>query len=376
MFLHGEVNHLKNNHYYVCSLDYKIYYGTSAGALNQSATIGIARTSVGAPGTLPEDYTGSLPVYEFTPHDLVFNTPVTIRMPALGNAPSAEILMASPGGDWQVYDAAVSGGFAQWQRNSFSWGIGPFACAPSNSAPYSAGNPDPYPCSQPRGYATASATPTSAITRRTPGSDFGNSTGSAGSWEVNQPGTVRLTINYQAAPDCENPRARLLRWNLSVPLGTPGRLQTLFDGPVPLIPTTLTNPPANGGGTYVRGVGSTSRDVSFSHLDNGTSVFGYSFSCNRPFRTARWGGDLLTFVAALPVPSATYTVGGTVGGLTGTGMVSVAASLAWTGIVRLAIPGGVPPNAPSAIKDPIGAHFPTPARHGPICSPSSGNCSR
>ncbi len=292
-----------------------------AGALNQSTTIGIARSSVGAPGTLPEDYSSSLPVYEFTPHDLVFNTPVTIRVPASGNSTSAEILMASPGGNWQVYDAAVSAGFAQWQRNSFSWGIGPFACAPSNSAPYSAGNPDPYPCSQPRGFATASATPTSTITRRTLGSDFGNSSGSAGSWEVNQAGTVRLAINYQAAPDCENPRARLLRWNLSVPLGTPGRVQTLFDGPVTLTPTTLTNPPANGGGSYVRGVGSTSQDVSFSHLDNGTSAFGYSLSCNRPFRTAQSGGDLLTFVAALPVPSATYAISGTVSGLTGTGLV-------------------------------------------------------
>ena len=288
-----------------------------AGALVKPTLLGIARTSAGAPSTLPEDYAGSRPTYEFTPHDVVFNTPVTIRMPAPGSTPGTDIFMASPGGDWQLYDSTVSGGFAEWQRNSFSWGIGPFVCAPSNSSPYSASNPDPYPCSQPRGYATASATPSSAIIQQTVGNPFG----SAGSWLVNQAGTVTLTLNYQAAPDCENPRAKLLRWNPADPLNTPNRVKTLFDGPVVLTPTTLTQPLTSGGGTYLRGVGSTRHDVAFSHLDNGTSAFGFSFSCNRPFRTVRTGGDLLTFVAAVPVPPVSYTIGGTASGLTGTGLV-------------------------------------------------------
>ena len=290
-----------------------------AGALSNPTVIGIARSAAGAPATLPDDYaaTASMPTYEFTPHDLVFNTPVTIRMPTSGSATSTEVLMASPGEDWQVTDARISGAFAEFQRNSFSWGLGPFACAPENRAPYSSGNPDPYPCSQPRGYASASATPATAITKRTAGSADVNS-GSAGSWEVTQASTVRLTLNYQAAPDCQNPRAKLVRRN---PAGTPGPVQTLFDGPVALTPTTLTNPYAFGGNTYVRGVGSTSYDVSFSHLDNGNTAFGYSFSCNRPSRPTRGGGDLLTFVAAIPVPTVTYAIGGTVSGLTGAGLV-------------------------------------------------------
>ena len=289
-----------------------------AGALVEPTLLGITRTSEGAPSTLPEDYAGNRPIYEFTPHDVVFNTPVTFRMPVSASTPGTEIFMASPGGDWQLYDSIVSGGFAEWQRNSFSWGTGPFVCAPSNSPPFSSSNPDPYPCSQPRGYATASATPTSAITQQT----AANPSGSAGSWLVNQAGTVTLTLNYQAAPDCENARAKLLRWNPADPLNTPNRVKTLFDGPVVLTPTTLTQPLTSGGGTYVRGVGSTSHDVAFSHLDNGTSAFGFSFSCNRPFRTARTGGDLLTFIAAIPVPAPTvsYTIGGTVSGLTGTGL--------------------------------------------------------
>ncbi len=291
-----------------------------AGALDKPTEIGISRSAVGAPTPLPEDYvaTAAAPIYEFTPHGIIFNKPVTIRVPTSSSAPNAEILMASPSEDWQATDAVVSGGFAQWQRNSFSWGFVP-ACAPSNNAPYSSSNPDPYPCSIPSGYASASATPTAAITKMM-SNDLGVFSGSAGSWTVNQASTVRLTINYKAAPDCQNPRAKLVRRS-PTPQGALGPVQTLFDGPVSLTPTTLTNPYVFGGGSYVRGVGSASYDVAFSHLDNGTTLFGYSFSCNRPFRPANRGGDLMTFVASIPVPTATYTVGGSVSGLSGTGLV-------------------------------------------------------
>lgn len=291
------------------------------GALDKPTDIGIARSSAGAPAELPEDYTATAatPIYEFTPHDLVFNAPVTIRVPTAIGTPNAEVLMASPGEDWQVMGARVSGGFAEWQRNSFSFGLVP-ACAPANRPPYSSANPDPYPCSIPSGGAAASATPPTAITRRTSG-ELDIWSGSAGSWAVNAASTVRLTLNYRAAPDCQNPRAKLLRINLAVPSGTPGRVQTLFDGPVALTPTNLTNPYAFGGGTYLRGVGSTSYDVAFSHLDNGTSAFGYSFSCNRPFRPVHSGGDGLTFIAAIPVPTVTYAIGGSVSGLVSAGLV-------------------------------------------------------
>ena len=77
-----------------------------AGALDQPTEIGIARTAVGAPDTLPDDYTATAaaPTYEFTPHGLVFNTPVTIQVPSSSSATSAEVLMASPGEDWQVME--------------------------------------------------------------------------------------------------------------------------------------------------------------------------------------------------------------------------------------------------------------------------------
>lgn len=137
-----------------------------AGALAQPTTIGIARSAAGAPA-LPEDITPAGSVYEFTPHDVIFNAPVTIRIPLPANAANAEALMASPGGDWQVQEATlVTSQVAEWQRNSFSWGFYGYASHPSNSAPYSSSNPDPYPCwPGPSGGTDASATPASAITR-------------------------------------------------------------------------------------------------------------------------------------------------------------------------------------------------------------------
>ena len=68
-------------------------------------------------------------------------------------------------------------------------------------------------------------------------------------------------------------------------------------------------------GTVTSGVG-TSFDVPFTHLDNGTSLFGYTFSCNRPSRPTRSGGDVFSFLVAIPVPSATFAIGGTVSGST------------------------------------------------------------
>ena len=288
-----------------------------AGALDEATTIGIQLSSSGSPD-LPEDVSPG-PIYEFTPHDVVFNAPVTIRMPVPNGADGTEVFMASPGGEWQSYEATVTGGFAEWQRNSFSWGL-VAVCAPSNNYPYSSTSPDPYPCSSPRGGANATATPAQAITRIAYDYFSGNYSGSAGSWTVTEAGTVHLTLNYRAAPDCENGHVKLIRWNPADPLNTPNRVQTLFDQAVPLTQTPFPNPPGIGG-THIKAAGSTTVDVAFSHLNNGTTAFGFTFSCNRPFRSAHTGGDLLTFVSSIPVPSVTHTIGGMVSGLTGTGLV-------------------------------------------------------
>ncbi|WP_296445207.1 beta-propeller fold lactonase family protein, partial [Rhodoferax sp. UBA5149] len=298
-----------------------------AGALSQSTTLSIARSSVGAPTTLPEDNPPG-PIYEFLPHGLVFSKPVTIRMQVPGNATGSTVFMASPGQDWQAYGTTVAGGFTEWPRNSFSW---MFAgnCQPHNSSPYSASNPDPYPCVYPAGSTTASATVASDITAipNLVPTYFSPVANNPISWVVNQATTVQLNLRYAAAPDCQNARVKLIRWDPAAPLSTPNRVTTVYDQPVVLTPTTFTQ---TVGGSYVRGVGNTIVPIAFSYLDNitlgtngsqGTHAFGYSFSCNRPLRPTLSGGDVLTFIAAIPVPSVTYTIGGAVSGLSGAGLV-------------------------------------------------------
>jgi alpha-tubulin suppressor-like RCC1 family protein len=290
-----------------------------AGALTQPTTIGIARSAAGAPAA-PTDNAPAGPIYEFTPHDVLFNAPVTLRMPVPNGAASAEVFMASPGEGWQVNDVVTTAGVASWQRNTFSWGMTGMPCAlPAN-------NTDPYPCSYPMGAAAASATPAAAITRVVPGS-AGFASGNAGSWTVNQAGTVSLTLNYRAAPDCGHNgvpltgHVKLIRWN---PAASPRVVQTVFDATVSLTPTQLQIPAGSfsdgAGGPAMRGVGSTTVDVS-AHLTDAVNVFGFSFACNRPGKPVHRGGDLLTFIGALPPPVGPFTLGGTFIGLAGAGLV-------------------------------------------------------
>ncbi len=302
-----------------------------AGALGQPTSLSITRSSLGAPALPADNVPG--PIYEFLPHGLVFDAPVTLRLPVPDGATGSTVFVAGPGEDWQEGDATAGDGFAEWQRNSFSWGTFGGNCQPVNRSPYSASNPDPYPCAYPRGSASASASPATALTpvpNPIP-TYFSPVADNPVSWVVNQATTVQLTLRYAAAPDCQNPRLKLLRWDPAAPLSTPDRVTTLYDQPVVLTPTTYSVVPgAPGLGTYVRGSGSTTLAVAFTHLDNltlgtnghqGTHAFGVSFSCNRPFREVRTGGEVLTFVSKIPDPGATYTVGGAVTGLTGTGLV-------------------------------------------------------
>ncbi len=285
------------------------------GALAEPTTIGIVRSAVGAPTPLPTDNPPATPVYEFTPHDLVFGAPVTIRMPVPAQAVGQEVFMASAGGDWQVNAATVTAGVAEWQRNSFSWGmLGVDCILPAN-------NTDPYPCVYPRGSATAGAAPAAAITRSAHSTPFGD----AGSWVVNQSASVTLTLRYEAAPDCGvngSGTVRLLRWNPAV---SPRVVQMLLDDvPVTLTSTPVTMPPgvlaSSGGGPTLRGMGSTTFDVS-AYLTDATNAFGFSFACARPGRSTQRGGDLITIIGPMTPPVGPHTLGGTVSGLTGAGLV-------------------------------------------------------
>ena len=296
---------------------------TSRGAsrcIEPADHLGIVRNPpVGAPAPLQEGNAPAGPVYEFTPHDLVFNVPVTIRMPVPANGVGLEVFMASLGADWQVNNATLVNGFAEWQRNSFSFSMAGLACAPQPG--------DQYPCSYPSGGATVTATPSTAITQIAPGW-LNFQSGSAGSWRVNPPGgTVSVTLHYRAAPDCSDAEigglsghVKLIRWNPAVPLNTPGRVTTVFDQPVTLTQEQVIPPigtMSHGGGPTFRGVGSTTVDIS-SHLGDATNAFGFTFSCQRPGRPVISGGDLITIIGPMAAPVGPYTIGGTVSGLTGT----------------------------------------------------------
>lgn len=287
-------------------------------ALDQPTPIGIVRSLAGAPTLLPEDKLPTGGIYEFTPHGLVFNKPVTIRMPVPPNSFPSEVFMASLGGGWQENGAIVTGAietglFSELQRNSFSWGMIAGNCSPVDSLPY--------PCVYPRGATTATATPEMAITPiPNPIRPYFNpNEDNPISWVVNGPGTVQLTIRYAAAGDCENGRVKLLRWNPATPINTPGRVQTVFEQQH--VELTLTYF-FLGAISYPRMVGRTVIDIaSYPYLSDATNAFEYSFSCNQPSRPAWSGGEVLTFIGSMPAPSVTHTIGGTVNGLTGSGLV-------------------------------------------------------
>jgi 6-phosphogluconolactonase len=277
-----------------------------AGALDQPTTIGIARSSSGAPATLPDGSPANA-IYEFTPHGLVFNKPVTIRVPVPANTPGTEVFIAGVGEGWQLYDSTVTNGYSQWQRNSFSWAMSFFCAPPAN---------DLYPCVHPKGYTTLSAAPSTAITRVSPG------IGNGGSWTVNGPGTVNMSLHYESAPDCAGNKVKLIRWNPAI---SPRVAVTLLDNvSVTLTPTPVTPPlggfASTGAGPTIRGQGSTTFDIS-AYLTDALNAFYFSFSCQRPGHPIEIGGDLITVAGALPAPTGPFNIGGTVSGLTGSGLV-------------------------------------------------------
>ncbi len=126
-----------------------------AGALTQPTTIGIARSPGGWPLPLVEGTTPAGSIYELTPHDVIFDKPVIIRLPAPNGVTDPQALVSSFNEGWQRTDVAVNGNHAEMERNIFSWFYLVGACA------YDVG--EIYPCAMPRGYSFATATPANAI---------------------------------------------------------------------------------------------------------------------------------------------------------------------------------------------------------------------
>ena len=216
-----------------------------AGALASSTTLTITRSSAGAP-TL----TGSLQpaggVYEFTPHGLVFASPVTITFPLpTGSTPgtTTTVLMASPGDeDWSAQDATVVDGKAVVQRNRFSWGMFT-GCAWTEPAPASG-------CVVSSGATHVSATPTAALV---PIGFTGvpvNAQGYLQNFDLTQAAPLSFRVRYSAVQGCSGGTLQLFRQGVHpvyhTMIGTRELVQTIG---APMLEHTGTAPFMRSSGT-------------------------------------------------------------------------------------------------------------------------------
>lgn len=269
-----------------------------AGALRANTTLTITRSGAGAP---PRD--GFLPapaaIYEFTPHGIAFEIPVTIRLPVPAGTLGPAAWFASTDASWQESEITVAGGFASVQRNTFSWGMVIAACSIPAGAP-----PNPDRCFSPRGHTSVAANPANALTL-TGYSNAYNSSG--GSFRLDAAATLTLTAVYNLWPSCGNARLTLYRRQLD---RSPDVLETLYDQPV------LLHTGAHGG----NGAGGTTvlPPIALNHLDNGRHMLASYVSCQRidGFQARYYDASVIN--VAVPVPASTQTIGGTVAGLNGT----------------------------------------------------------
>ena len=289
-----------------------------AGALNQATTIGIARSSAGAPPA-PEAYPAAGFVYELTPHGLTFNSLVTVRAPLPSGAVEPLVFMASAGEGWKLLDAQLVNGMAEWQRNSFSNLLMGAVCTVPNAMVN-----DPYWCRWASSNARVTATPTTALVQ----TSFGDPIrGDAGSYRVDQAATLQFKTTFGIAGNCSNATATLKRFPYE------GSATRTWGAPV-IVQTKVPALTVNGG--MLRGV--ETFNFPFDYLSklagpnlfsivinfdcpgvahSGSTVTGWDYSNRR----SDYVGDGMIVTGNVPVPSAFFNVGGAVSGLSGAGLV-------------------------------------------------------
>lgn len=241
------------------------------GALSADTELRITKTSAGAPG-LPSEASATTPVYEFTPHGLLFAKPVTLRMPFTPptGAAAADIFMAGPGGEWSPVEAVIADGKAEWQRTSLSFGAG-LACV------ISGGNTDPFACVWPTLGAALSATPSAALESL-----------SSRHWRVTQTATLHFDVRVTAARDCADPRLVVTRL-------APGQpAQQLVDAALALSP----NPT-----DATRSVATYAHDLPLAHTDSGNIWLNHRFECTRPGQATAYASQQVLIQVDIPAPS-------------------------------------------------------------------------
>ncbi len=291
-----------------------------AGALNADTTIGIARSSAGAPAT-PEAYPVAGYMYELTPHGITFNSLVTVRAPLPAGATTPQVFMASQGEGWKLLGAQVVNGMAEWQRNSFSnMYIGLTCFVPP------AMNSDPYWCGHAASFATVTATPAAAMVQTGPIDPI---RGDMGSRRVEQAATLQFTTHFGVPGNCGNVTADLRRFTYV------GSALRTWSTPIIVQTKTPALTVSGGGG---RLVGNETFDFPFDHTLPGQNMFSViiHFDCpgvahssgngsvtgwNYGSYSSSYVGDAVVITGTVPVPTAFFTVGGAVSGLTGAGLV-------------------------------------------------------
>jgi 6-phosphogluconolactonase len=289
-----------------------------AGALNADTTIGIARSSAGAPPA-PEAYPAAGYVYELTPHGITFNSLVTVRAPMPAGAATPLVFMASQGEGWKLLEAQVVNGMAEWTRNSFSNLLIGTACFVPTVM-----SSDPYWCTHATSYATVAATPAVAMVQT---GSIDPIRGDMGSRQMNQAATLQFTTRFAVRGNCTNVTAELRRFTY---VGSAVRTWSL-----PIIVQTKT-PTLTVDGGVLRGV--ETFDFPFDHTLPAQNRFSVviNFDCpdvahsstngsvtgwNYGSYSSSYVGDGLVVNSSVPVPTAFFTVGGAVSGLTGAGLV-------------------------------------------------------
>ncbi|WP_382163592.1 hypothetical protein [Hydrogenophaga sp. ANAO-22] len=269
------------------------------GALRGNTTIGIARSSAGAP-VRDAFWPAPAATYEFTPHGIAFETPVTIRLPVPAGTTGPTAWMASTDADWQESEATLAGGFASVRRNTFSWGMVIGACSTPANAP-----PNPDRCFSPRGHTSVVANPGNALTL----TGYSNAhTSSGGSYRLDAAATLTFTAVYNLWPSCASVRVTMVRRQLD---RHPQVVETLYDQ-ANIGLTQGAHGGRGAGGTTVLPV------LSLSHLDQGRHVVATYVACQRGDGFQARYYDATVINVAVPVPTTTQTIGGNVSGLAGT----------------------------------------------------------
>jgi 6-phosphogluconolactonase (cycloisomerase 2 family) len=269
-----------------------------AGALTQATDIGVARPSSGWPLPLPAEETLAGSMYELTPHNLMFNQPVVIRLPVPPGAGNLGMLVATFGEGWHHQDVLQDANFIELERSTFSW----YSGYNLNTCAYT-GPPRVGACTtlHAHGHTWATATPNDAIVMTSGGSigaaptNTYSVTGSAGTWDVDLDTvqTVHVSMAYGAEGICSSGHLQLKR------MANGFASQIVRDVPAP-----MTTP----------GRGITTVDISRAEFVEGQAAFFVRYACTRSSGNESGGGDWITLNFGHGATSG-FSLGGTVTGL-------------------------------------------------------------